>query len=120
MEFTVSDFEYVTLNDTTGREILMDEIYLLTNSKKLVEMLQDNIGEEYILFRTRSKYDSHKRLVLMHTAFQKSNIYWNIKNGMRYKCLGIDHVKGEAMLRQLNGNKRKLKYSKTIKDWAVI
>jgi hypothetical protein len=120
MEFTVSDFDYVTLNDQTAREILFDEIYLLTNSSKLVEKLQKNIGDEFILFRTESKYDSHKRLILTHVEFHKGQEYFNIKTNKRYKCIGIDVRTGEAMLRELSGSRHKLKYSNNTKDWAII
>lgn len=120
MEFTVSDEDYITINDETSREILMDEIYLMTNSRKLVELLIKNIGEEFILFRTNSKYDSHKRLILTHKVFHKGYDYFNIKDTMRYKCVGYDNVTGEAMFRQLNGHKNKLKYSKNITEWAII
>jgi len=120
MEFTVSNFDYITINDETSREILMDEIFLLTNSRKLVELLQKNIGDEYILFRTRSKYDSHRKLILTHKAFHKNSFYYNIKDGKRYKCIGYDYTTGEAMLRQQSGQKRKLKYSNNVLDWAII
>jgi len=120
MEFTVSDFDYVTLNDETAREILFDEIYLLTNSSKLVERLQKNIGEEFILFRTESKYDSHKRLILTHVNFHKGQDYYNIKSNKRYKCIGFDIRTEEAMLRDLTGSRHKLKYSRNIKEWALI
>ena len=43
MEFTVSNEEYITLNDETLREILMDELYLLTNSRRLIEVFQNHI-----------------------------------------------------------------------------
>jgi len=120
MEFTVSDFDYVTLNDETSREILFDEIYLLTNSRKLVEKLQKHIGDEFILFRTQSKYDSHKRLILTHVDFHKGQDYYNIKSNKRYKCIGRDIRSGDAMLRELSGSKHKLKYSNNIKEWALI
>ena len=120
MEFTVSDFDYVTLNDETAREILFDEIYLLTNSKKLVERLQANIGDEFILFRTKSKYDSHKRLILTHVEFHKGQYYFNIKSNKRYECIGIDIRTGEAILRELSGRRQKLQHSKNTKEWALI
>jgi len=120
MEFTVSHFDYVTLNDETGREILFDEIYLLTNSRKLVEKLRDNIGEDFILYRTNAKYDSHKRLILTHANFHKGQDYFNVKTGKRFKCIGYDSISDEAILRELNTNKKKLKYSKNIRDWALI
>ncbi len=120
MEFTVSNEDYVTINDLTSREILLDEIYLLTNSRKLVELLEKNIGDEFILFRTRSKYDSHKRLILTHKEFHKDHCYFNIKNNKRYKCVGLDIISGEAMLRQCTGRQRELKHSKNVKEWAVI
>ena len=120
MEFTVSNEEYVTLNDETLREILMDELYLLTNSRRLIEVLQNHIGEEFILFRTNSKYDSHKRLILTHKEFHKSFDYYNIKDTKRYRCVGYDEITGEAMMRQINGSKSHLKYSKDIQEWAII
>jgi len=120
MEFTVSDEDYITINDETCREILIDELFLLTNSQKLVDLLRNNIGEEYILFRTRSKYLSHRRLILTHTMFHKGFNYYNLKDSKRYKCVGYDENTGEAMLRQQNGSKKKLKYSKNVKDWAII
>ena len=120
MEFIVSNDEYITLTDETGREILMDEIYLLTNSRKLVDLLIDNIDEEFILFRTESNFDSHKRLILTHKEFKKQSKYWNIKTQKHYKCVGLDPITGDAMLRQINGNKRKLKYSRNTKDWAIL
>ena len=120
MKFTVVDEDYIIVDDETSREILLDEIYLLTNSRKLVNYLRQNIGEQFNLFRTRSKYDSHKRLILTHTEFHTEAYYYNIKDGKRYKCLGTDKISGEAMLRQTSGNKRKLKYSKNIKEWVII
>ena len=120
MEFTVSDEDYITLNDGTSREILLDEIYLLTNSRKLVDVLINNIGDEFILFRTRSKYDSHKRLILTHKDFHKGHEYYNIKNGKRFKCVGLDETSGEAMLRPQCGPKRKLKYSNNVEEWGIM
>jgi hypothetical protein len=120
VEFTVSDENYVTLNDGTSREILLDEIYLMTNSRKLVKLLRENIGEDYILFRTKSKYDSHKRLVLTHAEFQKGHYYYNLKTSKRFKCVGYDTITGEAMLRQQNGSKNKLKYSTKVEEWAIL
>lgn len=120
MEFTVSDEDYVTINDETSREILLDEIYLMTNSRKLVDLLKQNIGDEFILFRTNSKYDSHKRLILTHKEFHKGYDYYNIKDTKRYRCVGYDEITGEAMLRQQNGSKRKLKYSTNVCEWAII
>jgi len=120
MEFTVSNEDYITLNDVTLREILLDEIYLMTNSRRLVEVLQNHIGEEFILFRTSSKFDSHKRLILTHKEFHKGFDYYNIKDTKRYKCVGYDSITGEAMMRQINGTKKNLKYSNNIQDWAII
>lgn len=120
MEFTVSNEDYITLNDGTMREILFDEIYLLTNSRKLVELLQNHIGEEFILFRTNSKYDSHKRLILTHKEFHKNFDYFNIKDTKRYKCVGYDEVTGEAMMRQINGTKSRLKHTTNVQEWAII
>ena len=119
MVFTVSDYEYVTIDDQTCREILMDEIYLLTNSKKLVNLLRKNIGDQFILFRTKSKYDSHKRLILTHKEFHRECDYYNIKTGKRYKCVGFDERSGEALLRRTAG-KRKLVHSTNVKEWAII
>ena len=120
MEFTVSDEDYITINDETSREILLDEIYLMTNSRKLVDLLKDNINEEYILFRSNSKYDSHKRLLLTHVTFHKHHDYYNITNSKRYTCVGYDEVKNEAMMRLANGHKRDIKYTTDIKKWAII
>ena len=120
MEFTVSNEDYITINDETSREILIEEIYLMTNSRRLVDLLVRNIGEEFILFRTNSKYDSHKRLILTHKSFHKGYDYYNIKDTLRYRCVGYDEVTGEGMFRNQNGHKHKLKYSKNVEEWAII
>ena len=120
MEFIVSNNEYVTITDGTSREILLDEIYTLTNSRKLVEFLIKNVNEIFILFRTRSKYDSHKRLILMHSSFKKGSYYFNIKTGKRYKCLGYDKYSNSAILRLQTGHKKKLCYTTNVYDWAII
>ena len=121
MEFIVSNEDYITvIDDHTEREILMDELYLLTNSRKLIELLQNNVGEEFILYRTKSKYDSHKRLILTHNTFHKGHYYFNVRDGKRYKCIGYDKISEDAILRsQISGNK-KIKHSKNITEWAII